>query len=95
VEKRFKVEVLLGGGVFDREMMGFIRRCSTPTQMVNGLQDGYAANQAPMFRSLATPADQKRHVVFDSDHALQGFRKEIVKVNLEWFDRFLGPVRGP
>jgi len=94
VERRFKVELLLGGLVFDRGMMGFVRRCTTPTQLVSGLHDGYAANEAPIFRSLATPTNHKRHVVFDSDHALQGFRKEIVKVNLEWLDRYLGPVRG-
>jgi dienelactone hydrolase len=93
VEPRIKVQVLLGGGLYDREMVGFIHRCSIPTQMVNGRSDGYAENQAPLFRGLATPPDQKHHVVFDSDHSLQGFQNEIVKVNLEWFDRFLGPAR--
>jgi hypothetical protein len=46
-----------------------------------------------MFHALGTPADQKRHIVFEADHSLQGFQNEIVKVNLEWFDRFLGPAR--
>ena len=77
----------------DRELLGFVRRCSTPTQMVNGRADGYAESQAPLFRNLGTPADHKRHVVFASDHSLSGFQKDVVKVNLEWFDRYLGPVR--
>ena len=93
VENRFKVAVLLGGGLYEPELLGFTHRCTTPTQMVNGRFDGYAENQAPLFHALATPADRKRHVVFDSDHSLSGFRKEIVKANLEWFDRYLGPVR--
>jgi hypothetical protein len=93
VEKRIKVQVLLGGGIYDRDLLGFVHRCTTPTQMVNGRADGYAESQAPMFRNLGTPADQKRHVVFASDHSLGQFQKDVVKVNLDWFDRFLGPVR--
>ena len=93
VESRIKVAILLGGGLYDREMLGFVHRCSTPTQMVNGRFDGYAEDQAPMFRALATPPEQKRHVVFDADHTLAGFEKDVVKVNLEWLDRYLGPVR--
>ncbi len=93
VENRIKVAVLLGGGLYERELLGFTQRCTTPIQMVNGRFDGYAENQAPLFRALATPADKKRHVVFDSDHSLSGFRKEIVKANLEWFDLHLGTVK--
>ncbi len=52
-----------------------------------------AGGMGEVYRALRTPAGQKRHVVFDADHSLQGFQNEIVKVNLEWFDRFLGPVR--
>jgi serine/threonine protein kinase len=36
---------------------------------------------------------RKRHVVFDADHSLAGLDKDIIRVNLEWFDRYLGPVR--
>jgi dienelactone hydrolase len=93
VEKRIKVAVLLGGGILVPEMLGFSHRCLTPTQMVNGRFDGYAENQAPLFRSLGAPADKKRHVVFDADHTLSGCEKDVMKANLEWFDRFLGPVR--
>jgi formylglycine-generating enzyme required for sulfatase activity/dienelactone hydrolase len=93
VEKRIKAEVLLGGGLYEPQMLGFISRCTTPTEMINGRFDGYAESQAPMFRALGAPADQKRHVVYESDHALAAFQKDVVKVSLEWFDRFLGPVR--
>jgi dienelactone hydrolase len=93
VENRIRVQVLLGGRLYEPQLLGFLHRCTTPTQMVNGRSDGYAESQAPMFRALAAPADQKRHVVFDADHSLSGFEKDVMKVNLEWFDRFLGPVR--
>jgi formylglycine-generating enzyme required for sulfatase activity len=93
VEDRIKVAILLGAWLFDRETLGFAHRCSTPTQMVNGRFDEYAEGQAPLFHALAAPVDKKRHVVFDADHTLAGFEKEVIKVNLEWLDRFLGPVR--
>ncbi len=92
VEKRIKAAVLAGGGLYQTEMLGFVHRCTTPTQMINGRADGYAERQAPMFRALGAPADLKRHVVFDSDHTMAGYEKEAMRVILEWFDRFLGPV---
>jgi formylglycine-generating enzyme required for sulfatase activity/dienelactone hydrolase len=96
VEKRFKAAVFLGAGLggdpsLNREIVGFAHYCSTPVQMVNGRSDGYG--QQPVFDGLKTPPDQKRHVEFDGDHTLAGFEKDVMKVNLEWFDRFLGPVR--
>ena len=94
VEKRIKGAVLIGGGFgFDREMQGFSQRCYTPIQMVNSREDGFGETHSPMFRALGTPADRKRHIVFDGDHSLAGFEKDVIKVNLEWFDRFLGPIR--
>lgn len=32
-------------------------------------------------------------VRFDGDHTLAGFAKDVKKVNLEWFDKYLGKVR--
>lgn len=93
VEKRIKAAVLAGGGLYEPEMLGFVHRSTTPTLMINGRADGYAERQAPMFRALGAPADLKRHVVFDSDHTLAGYENESIRVSLEWFDRFLGPVR--
>ncbi len=44
-------------------------------------------------RDLANRGGGDLIVVFDTDHSLSGFRKEIVKVNLEWFDLHLGTVK--
>ena len=95
VERRIKAAVFQGAALVDKESLGFGEHCSTPIQMINGRFDGFGETHSPLFRMLGTPADRKRHVVFDSDHTLAGFEKEIIRINLEWFDRYLGPVRGP
>jgi hypothetical protein len=35
--------------------------------VINGRHDGYAENQAPMFHAWGAPADQKEHVVHESN----------------------------
>jgi dienelactone hydrolase len=96
MEKRFKAAVFQGAGLagvepFDREEIGFAHRCTTAVQMINGAFDGYG--QRPVFDALAASPDGKRHKTFPSDHSLAGFEKDVKRVNLEWFDKFLGPVR--
>ena len=44
-----------------------------------------------MFERLGSPADQKRHVVFDAGHT--NFpRADMIREVLAWLDRYLGPV---
>jgi hypothetical protein len=59
--------------------------------MVSGRSDMWG--QEVLLRSFATPPDHKRFLQFDGDHSLAGFEKDVIRVNLEWFDKFLGPVR--
>jgi hypothetical protein len=40
---------------------------------------------------LSTPAEHKRHVVYDAGH-LSWPRGEFVRENLDWLDKYLGPV---
>jgi serine/threonine protein kinase/dienelactone hydrolase len=100
VEQRLKAVVLQGGGLFgsldgdsstDRERLGLARHISVPVQLVNGISDNWG--QDVLLGSMATPPDRKRRIQFDGDHTLAGFEKDFMKVNLEWFDRYLGPVR--
>ena len=44
-----------------------------------------------MFDLLATPVADKRHVVFETGHAVvtQG---PMIKEALDWLDKYLGPV---
>jgi dienelactone hydrolase len=100
VEQRIKAVVLQGGGLYgslegnpsvDREILGLARHISVPVLLVNGISDNWG--QDVLLGSMATPPDRKRRIQFDGDHTLAGFEKDFMKVNLEWFDRFLGPVR--
>jgi hypothetical protein len=49
--------------------------------------------QRPLFELLGTPAADKRHVVFESGHALA--LRDIARQMLPWLDRYLGPVQSP
>jgi eukaryotic-like serine/threonine-protein kinase len=94
-EPRVKAAVFQGGMLtgensIDREEVGFAERCSIPVQLVNGRSD--ARGQKALFDHLATPFDRKRPILFDGDHALAGFEKDVMRVNLEWFDKHLGTV---
>jgi hypothetical protein len=44
-----------------------------------------------MFADLGTPADKKRHVVFDTGH-VDFPRSETIREVLGWLDTYLGPV---
>jgi eukaryotic-like serine/threonine-protein kinase len=44
-----------------------------------------------MFRLLGTPKENKRHVIYESGHAVP--RTEVIKETLAWLDRYLGPVQ--
>lgn len=48
-------------------------------------------SQAPLFQLLGTPAEDKRHVVFeDAGHVPP--RIAVIREILDWLDRYLGPV---
>lgn len=75
VEPRFKVSVLVGGGLpFEKlpseiEPINFAPRVKTPTLMVNGQQDfifPVESSQDPLFRILGVAGADKRHVTFES-----------------------------
>jgi pimeloyl-ACP methyl ester carboxylesterase len=69
------------------------RRIEIPVLMLNGRHDFIfpLELQKSFFRLLGTPAEHKRHVVFDGGHfgwPLGEFTRE----NLDWLDRYLGPT---
>ena len=62
--------------------------------MLNGRSDFFypvETSQVPLFRLLGTPDKDKRHVLFDSGHALP--QNEMIGETLDWLDRYLGPVK--
>jgi serine/threonine protein kinase len=99
-ENRFRAALLWSGG-FDRgdadyaaEAVDIVKRITIPVLMINGRYDGFLpvdTLQRPMFDLLGTPAEHKRHVVFDAGH-WPFPRGEFIRENLAWLDRYLGPV---
>ena len=94
-EERFKAGILLSGAAARPVMAGWASRVTTPMLMVNGRYDymPYETAQKPLFRAFATPAKDKRHIVFETEHSLGGFENEMIKCSLEWLDRHLGSVK--
>jgi dienelactone hydrolase len=98
-DARFKVAVLRCGGLTQargNEVLGWADRVRLPVQMVNGRFDSLFPaedNSSVLFDALGTAGSDKRHVLLPSDHQLTGQQREVMKVELEWFDRYLGPVR--
>jgi len=101
VEDRFKVAVLLAGGLpFSRvppeaDPINFAPRIRIPVLLLGGRQDfihPVDTAQVPLFRLLGTPEKDKKHIIFEGGHAplrIQSLIKDI----LDWLDRYLGPVR--
>ena len=100
VEPRVRAAVLVSGG-FESEKTGpevdtfnFVPRVHQPVLMLNGKYDHFfptASSQEPMFRLLGTSPSEKHRVVFDSGHLIP--LDLMIKESLDWFDRYLGPVR--
>ena len=92
-EQRIKAAILLGGVLYEAQILGFAARWKAPVQMVNARMGGEEDRATPLFRAVGAPPEHKRLLIFDTDHSLAGFEKEIIKANLEWLDRYLGPVK--
>ena len=95
VEPRIKVSALEVAGLdFPRvrpevDPVNFLPRIRIPTLMINGRYDFYfpiESSQVPMFRLLATPADQKRHIVEDGSHFVPRIR--LIRETLAWLDKY-------
>jgi len=102
LEDRIKTVVLLDGGFFQdphpvagMDQADFAPRYAKPALMINGRYDWtfpLLTSQQPMFDMLGTPAEQKRHVVFDTPHDVRLRRDDLTKEVLGWLDKYLGPV---
>jgi hypothetical protein len=59
--------------------------------MLNGKYDiGVDARIKPMFDLLGTPSEDKRLILYETDHIPP--RAEYLKETLAWRDEYLGPV---
>ena len=90
-----------GGGGLNTEVespeiepLNFLPRITVPVLLLAGRNDFYypvETSQAPMFKLLGTPAEHKRHVVFEGAGHVPP-RIEVIRETLDWLDRYLGPV---
>jgi hypothetical protein len=97
VEKRIGAAVLYSGGAALRsdlpaseQTYNYLPRVTQPVLMLNGRWDIDATpdSQQRLFELLGSPADQKKHVLFEAGHGnLPRFQVE--KQTLEWFERYL------
>jgi serine/threonine protein kinase len=102
VEERLRASILLAGGFIrartrpEVDRLNYVTRVGTPTLMLNGRYDSLfniAERVKPMFDLLGTPAEQKRFILYDTDHIPP--RSEFIKEILAWLDEYLGPVGYP
>jgi class 3 adenylate cyclase/dienelactone hydrolase len=100
IEKRIKAVVLNVGGMCmtrslpEADQINFLPRVTQPVLMLNGKHDMYfpvETSQKPMFEFLGTPAANKKMILYESGHLVP--RTDFVKETLDWFDKYLGPVR--
>jgi pimeloyl-ACP methyl ester carboxylesterase len=71
----------------------YLSRVRIPVLMLSGRYDTifpWEASQIPYFRGLGTPADEKRHVLFETGHFIPTGRT--VDYARAWLDQHLGPV---
>ena len=77
--------------------INYLPHVTLPTLMVNGNGDfifPVESGQNPFFELLATPRDQKSHVLLVGGHFIVAQqRSQVVRTVLDWLDRWLGAVQ--
>jgi predicted esterase len=101
IEKRLKAEILSSGGFNLRHDLpevaafNFVKHVTIPVLMLNGRYDAtfpLESAQRPLFHFLGTPANDKKHVIYEDGHGAFP-RPAAVRESLDWLDKYLGPVR--
>ncbi len=95
LDPRVKVAVLYVGGFSlqkpmpEVDQIHFAPRVRIPVLMLNGRFDFFFpvdTSQRPMFETLGTPKEHKRHLLYDTSHGIP--RLEMIKETLDWLDRY-------
>lgn len=102
IEKRIKAIILVSGGLQltihylpEVDPFNFAPHVTVPVLMLNGRYDDsfpLESAQRPLFRLLGTPANDKKHVIYEGIHGTFP-RPAAVRECLDWLDRYLGPVQ--
>jgi len=101
-ERRLKAAVLKSSGLsFNRSQLpeadpfNFLPRFRVPTLIIGGRYDfifPLETSMGPMFRLLGAPEGDKRLALWEGGHVPPNDRI-VLKEELDWFDRYLGPVK--
>jgi dipeptidyl aminopeptidase/acylaminoacyl peptidase len=78
----------------EADQLNFAPHVKAPVLMLNGRFDFFCpveTSQLPMYNLLGAPKEEKRRVVYETGHNIP--RNELIKETLDWFDRYLGPVK--
>ena len=99
VEDRLQASVLVPGALRGKarpevNQVNYVGRVKIPTLMLNGKYDTIAPLETsikPMYDLLGTPGEHKKLILYETDHIPP--KTEFIKETLNWYDRYLGPVR--
>ena len=100
VEDRLKLAVLIRGGLPRRKRfaeadeINYVSHVKIPVLMLNGKYDltfPYETTVKPMFDLLGTTEEDKKLLVYDTDHFVP--KTEMIKEALNWLDKYFGPVK--
>jgi cephalosporin-C deacetylase-like acetyl esterase len=99
-EPRLSLAIFVVGGLSlqpalpEADQINFAPRVKVPVLMLNGRYDFFfptETSQEPLFGLLGSPPADKRRVVYETGHNLP--TNSAVQETLNWFDRYLGPIR--
>jgi pimeloyl-ACP methyl ester carboxylesterase len=103
VEDRLKVSVLPLAGLRAYgnndihpagDPLNYVSHVHIPTLILSGKYDvpfPYKTVVKPMFDLLGTPAEDKKNIIYETDHFIP--RNELIRETLTWLDKYLGPVK--
>jgi pimeloyl-ACP methyl ester carboxylesterase len=100
VEQRFKVSVLVAGGLSpwiplpEIDAVHYLPRNRIPTLLIAGRDDYIVpveTNQRPLIRLLGTAPRDKHHVILDAGHGVD--LQDVIREVVPWLDRYLGRVQ--
>ena len=101
IDGRIKAGAHIGTGLIGRDLpdefnpIHFAPRATEPTLLIGGRYDFIGpveTSQLPLLRLLGAPEEHKRLALFETGHVVYP-GPEMIKEVLDWFDRYLGPVR--
>ncbi len=103
-EQRLKAAVLIHAGLpLSRDLLSevdpfnFVSRFRIPALLIGGRSDfviPLETSQLPLFRLLGAPERDKRMILWEGGHGeIKPNYLMTIKETLDWFDRYLGPVK--